>query len=77
MGFDMSEKKISNCLICGSQNLQNLDGYQKDHLCTCNNCAFVFSNINPSQEELDKVYGGYSREVLRTEITKKRWVRLH
>jgi 2-polyprenyl-3-methyl-5-hydroxy-6-metoxy-1,4-benzoquinol methylase len=69
MGFDMSEKKISNCLICGSQNLQNLNGYEKDHLCTCDECSFVFSNLNPSQEELDKVYGGYSRDAIRTAMT--------
>lgn len=68
MGFDMSEK-ISNCLICGSQNLKNLNGYEKDHLYTCEDCSFVFSNLKPSQEELDNVYGGYSREVVRTEVT--------
>lgn len=46
-----------------------MKGYEKDHLVTCLKCSFAFSNVKPSQEELDKVYGGYSREVGRTETT--------
>ncbi|MFZ2739263.1 MAG: class I SAM-dependent methyltransferase [Burkholderiaceae bacterium] len=63
------KSKIANCLICESEQLRNMKGYEKDHLVTCEMCSFVFSNMKPSQEELDKVYGGYSREVARTETT--------
>lgn len=64
--------KIANCLICGSEQLRKLSGYEKDHLVSCEKCSFVFSNVRPSQEELDKVYGGYSRDVGRTEATLKK-----
>ena len=46
-----------------------MKGYEKDHLVNCEKCSFVFSNVKPSKVELDKVYGGYSREVGRTETT--------
>jgi 2-polyprenyl-3-methyl-5-hydroxy-6-metoxy-1,4-benzoquinol methylase len=68
MGVDM-KSKIENCLLCGSQKLRKLDGYEKDYLVTCEECSFVFSNVRPSREELDKAYGGYSRDFLRTEAT--------
>lgn len=61
--------KIENCSICSAQKLRKLNGYEKDHLVTCEECSFVFSNIRPSQEELDKVYSGYSRDFGRTEAT--------
>lgn len=60
---------IERCLICDSAQLRTLIGYEKDHLVTCKTCSFVFSNQRPTQEELDKVYGGYSRDICRTETT--------
>src|SRR3990172_6657255 len=60
------------CLICGSEKLRKLIGYEKDHLVTCERCSFVFSILRPSQEELDSVYGGYAREFGRTEATSQK-----
>ncbi len=34
--------------------------YRKDHLCRCDNCGFVFSRLQPSGEELEKIYSAYS-----------------
>jgi len=63
------DQNIAFCLICGSAQLRKLTGYEKDHLVACKGCSFVFSNRRPSKEELDTVYGGYSREVSRTRAT--------
>lgn len=60
---------IQSCLICGSPDLRRKVGYEKDHLVTCRGCSFVFSNLRPSQQELNEVYGNYSRQEARTEIT--------
>lgn len=46
-----------------------MEMYDKDHLVACTRCAFVFSNLKPSQEELDKVYGVYSRDSCRTDAS--------
>jgi 2-polyprenyl-3-methyl-5-hydroxy-6-metoxy-1,4-benzoquinol methylase len=62
-------RKIESCLICDSRELHGLPGYERDHLVACDACSFVFSNMRPSREELDKVYSGYSRDAERTEAT--------
>jgi len=67
--MEINNKYIKNCLICGSNQLRKMKGYEKDHLVRCQHCSFVFSNVKPSQEELDEVYRGYSREVTRTKLT--------
>lgn len=39
---------FKNCLICASDNLTALKNYEKDHLCRCNKCGFVFSKKIPT-----------------------------
>ncbi len=60
------KKIIGQCLLCDSGDLRCMPGYEKDHLVSCEKCSFVFSNLRPSREELDKVYGAYSRDFERT-----------
>ena len=49
-----------SCLICGSTNLKNLEGYEKAYLCQCEKCSFVFSKCVPTSQELEQYYYNYS-----------------
>jgi 2-polyprenyl-3-methyl-5-hydroxy-6-metoxy-1,4-benzoquinol methylase len=50
----------ANCLICGSDRLKDLEGYQGSYLTKCKKCDFVFSRKIPSQQELVDLYKEYS-----------------
>lgn len=49
-----------NCLICNSNNIIPLTGYEIHQLGKCNDCGFVFMLRIPTTEELDKHYSSYS-----------------
>jgi 2-polyprenyl-3-methyl-5-hydroxy-6-metoxy-1,4-benzoquinol methylase len=70
---DIMPEKHSGCLICGSAKLQELKGYEKDHLVKCNVCGFVFCHNIPTQQELIKHYDGYPRNNYNSPITIKRY----
>lgn len=53
--------------------MRDLQGYEKDHLCKCENCGFVFSRKIPTHEELLHEYSLYSRSDVTSEITIKRY----
>lgn len=65
----MPSPEIHRCLLCSGTELRVLPGYEKDHLVACKSCAFTFSARHPTSEELDKVYGSYQRDFVRTEMT--------
>ncbi len=63
----------TNCLICHSPKLKDLQGYKKAHLCQCQSCSFVFSRKIPSAQELEDHYQGYGRNDYLSPITIKRY----
>ncbi len=50
------------CLVCNSSRLKEMKKYQHAYLVKCNNCGFVFSQRNPTEDELIKHYTNYPRE---------------
>lgn len=63
----------SNCILCQSDNLKPLAGYEKAYLCQCQACGFVFSQQIPAQEELDSYYHNYGVNQYLSPITVKRY----
>lgn len=61
------------CLLCESTNLVTLPGYEKDHLCKCKTCGFVFAKKIPTHQELLEVYSYYARNDQISDITLKRY----
>ncbi|MGC4022134.1 MAG: class I SAM-dependent methyltransferase [Cyclobacteriaceae bacterium] len=68
-----STDRFDNCLLCGSSKLRTMAGYEKDYLCQCNSCGFVFCQVKPSEEVLNKHYSQYPRARTIGEITLKRY----
>jgi 2-polyprenyl-3-methyl-5-hydroxy-6-metoxy-1,4-benzoquinol methylase len=62
-----------NCLICNSEKLEELKGYEKFHLCQCKKCNFVFAKKIPTLQELEEHYDGYGRNDYLSPITIKRY----
>ena len=65
--------KHNKCLICSSEELIQLAGYEKAFLVNCRNCGFVFSERIPSIEELDNHYKNYGSNFYCSELTIKRY----
>ncbi len=65
--------RFKKCLICNSNDLSILKGYEKNHLCKCGNCGFVFSQKIPLHTELLNEYSKYPRDDLISKITLKRY----
>src|ERR1700752_1418948 len=63
----------AHCLICNSNQLKILAGYEKAHLCQCGSSSFVFSKEIPSQEVLDNYYRNYGVNNYLSPITIKRY----
>ncbi len=59
----MNNDVISNCLVCGSNDLKLLKKYEKDHLVRCRKCSFVFSRLRPTEDELNRTYAAYKRGI--------------
>jgi len=67
-------KNHKNCIVCNSEYLKPLHGYEKDSLVKCKDCEFVFSQKIPTQKELVKYYEDtYSRDDYLSPITIKRY----
>lgn len=47
---------IENCLICNSNDIHSIDGFEHAHLHKCADCNFVFSSRIPLKSELDEIY---------------------
>lgn len=56
----MENNKHLNCLVCNSQNIGAIKGYEMHQLGKCNDCGFVFMLRIPSQQELADYYSVYS-----------------
>lgn len=67
------DKKYKTCLICNSDKIDNVRGYEFAFLAKCQTCNFVFCNRKPSQEELIKHYDGYRRNNSVSSIVIKRY----
>jgi 2-polyprenyl-3-methyl-5-hydroxy-6-metoxy-1,4-benzoquinol methylase len=64
---------FSSCLLCNSDHLLPLKGYEKDFLTCCQSCSFVFSTSIPTHSELLAEYSKYSRSNLISAITIDRY----
>ena len=71
-GMNMKNQH-KKCLICGSSDLHVLESYKAAHLSKCANCSFVFSNLKPTVQELEKHYEGYGRNDYLSRVTVKRY----
>ncbi len=47
------------CLMCGSNKLNPLKGYESKYLVRCGSCDFIFTTQIPQQDAIDKYYGTY------------------
>ena len=61
------------CAVCGSRRLRPLPAYQRAHLVRCRDCGLVFAGRDPSEEELARNYGEYSREDADSPLTRQRY----
>lgn len=65
--------KHKNCILCDSDSLHKIKGYEQHHLVKCKSCKFVFCEPIPSTEELEEHYKGYGRNDYLSPITIKRY----
>lgn len=63
----------SKCIICDSDKLTPLLGYEKAHLCQCDSCHLVFSRKTPTDEELTNFYKNYGTNNYLSPLTIKRY----
>lgn len=61
------------CLICGSDKIIPLLGYEASHLVRCKNCSFVFAKRIPDEKELNMNYNAYGRNDYLSPVTIKRY----
>ena len=65
--------KHEKCILCQSDNLNELVAYKKAFLCQCQSCNFIFSQQIPSTDELDNYYKNYGIHQYLSPITIKRY----
>lgn len=65
--------EFQSCLICNSDNLKPMRGYEEHKLCKCNSCKFVFCKAKPTTLELQAYYKSYVRGTSLSSITIKRY----
>lgn len=64
----------TNCHVCGCTEFSSIPTYQHANLVRCNKCSYVFSNIVPSQNEIDQYYAEtYELTNYFSPITRKRY----
>lgn len=66
-------KHLTSCVLCGSNNIKALKGYELATLTRCKDCGMVFSSANPTLSELEEYYKGYGRNDYLSPITIKRY----
>jgi 2-polyprenyl-3-methyl-5-hydroxy-6-metoxy-1,4-benzoquinol methylase len=64
---------IHSCIVCNSDQLKPIAGFEKAWLSRCKNCGMVFSTNNPTQTQLEEYYKGYGRNDYLSPITIKRY----
>jgi len=52
-------KEHKSCILCNSNKLIDLKGFEKAYLCKCGNCGLVFSKKIPELSELENYYKNY------------------
>ncbi len=65
--------RFQTCLLCGSQQIRPLKGYQDNYLVECGVCKFVFCQRKPTAEELEAHYDLYPRRNFISAVTAKRY----
>lgn len=65
--------RFTRCLLCNSDELSPLQGYEIHYLQKCRSCGFVFCYKIPTQEELIAHYDQYLRSNEISPITIKRY----
>lgn len=66
-------KHLTSCVLCESNNIKALKGYELATLTRCKDCGMVFSSENPTLSELEEYYKGYGRNDYLSPITIKRY----
>lgn len=61
------------CVVCGDRWLEPLPAYERAHLVRCRGCGLVFAGRNPTDAELARNYGDYSRADYDSPITRRRY----
>jgi SAM-dependent methyltransferase len=61
------------CTVCGDRRLRPLPAYRRAHLVRCRGCGLVFAGRIPSDEELARNYGDYTRADYDSPITRRRY----
>jgi|TARA_B110000879_G_scaffold211061_1_gene302663 2-polyprenyl-3-methyl-5-hydroxy-6-metoxy-1,4-benzoquinol methylase len=51
-----AHQQHTNCLICNSNNLEPIQGFEKVELCKCKSCGFVFCKNIPTKSEIVDYY---------------------
>ena len=68
---------IEKCLICNSNEIHPIDGFEHAYLHQCSDCNFVFSNRIPLKSELDEIYKDeFNHTTYFSPITIKRYEKL-
>jgi 2-polyprenyl-3-methyl-5-hydroxy-6-metoxy-1,4-benzoquinol methylase len=67
------QREITNCICCGSNQLNPLKSFENASLVKCASCSMVFSSRNPTIVELENHYQGYGRNDYLSPITIKRY----
>lgn len=64
---------LKQCVVCSSERIHPMKGYEAAWLHQCRDCGMVFSGRNPSLRELEDYYKGYGRNDYLSPITVKRY----
>ncbi|REJ82296.1 MAG: class I SAM-dependent methyltransferase [Bacteroidetes bacterium] len=67
------ETRINTCLVCNSDNLSALKGYEFHGLAYCSSCGMVFHRHVVPEEILQKHYTAYPESDLPSDVTVKRY----
>lgn len=63
LGRDVEIQRHRECIICGHEGLDPLEGFDRVELVRCGRCGMVFSPRVPPMEELVEHYEGYTRDI--------------
>ncbi|MGH3426274.1 MAG: class I SAM-dependent methyltransferase [Mycobacteriales bacterium] len=61
------------CTVCEDRRLKPLSTYRRAHLVRCRNCGLVLAGRHPTDAELARKYGDYSRADYDSPITRLRY----
>jgi SAM-dependent methyltransferase len=61
------------CTVCKGRRLEPLSAYRHAHLVRCRDCGLVFADCRPTDAELARNYGDYSRADHDSPITRRRY----